>query len=431
MQSSAHGWRSHYTLVLLMLVYMMSFIDRQIMGVLIEPIKREFSVSDSAMGLLTGLTFSLFYAGLGVPFGRYADRANRRNFIAYCCTAWSAMTAICGMATGYLSLAFARIGVAVGEAGGTAPSLSMIADHYRADMRGRAMSVFWLGPQLGLLFGMTLGGWVAHQYGWRTAFLAMGIPGVILALVLRFTAVEPRRGYWEAIPAGVQREPFMAVARDLWASRAFSRITLVGLMMGFAGYGIGIWTPAFLVRSYGLSLQVAGIIMGLLGGTSAIIGTLVSGWLCDKLSKRDPRWRLGVPAIGCLLAIPSGAAFFGLDSGGHWVVFNTNIPHAVGFYLLFALTAASWTAPINSALTELVPPQRRATSLAVFNLGMTMVGAGLGPVFVGFLSDLLNPAFGSDGLRWALAMSTATCYFAGFVLFVSSLNPFKRERIQA
>lgn len=431
MQSSAHGWRSHYTLVLLMLVYMMSFIDRQIMGILIEPIKREFEVSDSAMGLLTGLTFALFYAGLGVPFGRYADRTNRRNFIAYCCTAWSAMTAVCGMATGYVSLAFARIGVAVGEAGGTAPSLSMIADHYRADMRGRAMSIFWLGPQLGLLFGLTLGGWVAHQYGWRTAFFAMGIPGVVLAVVLRFTAVEPQRGYWEAAKPNTQKEPFLTVARDLWASRAFSRITLVGLMMGFAGYGIGIWTPAFLVRSHGMSLQAAGAVMGLLGGTAAVIGTLISGWLCDRLSKNDPRWRLGVPAIGSLLAVPSGVAFFLLESGGHWVAFNVNIPHAVGFYMLFALTAASWTAPINSALTELVPPQRRATSLAVFNLGMTMVGAGFGPLFVGFLSDFMTPSFGNDGLRWALASSTVSCYLAGFFLFLASLNPFKIERIQA
>jgi MFS family permease len=429
--SSAHGWRSHYTLVVLMLVYMMSVIDRQIMGILMEPIKREFDVSDTAMGLLTGLTFALFYAGLGVPFGRYADRANRRNFIAYCCAVWSGMTALCGLATGYASLAFARIGVAVGEAGATAPSLSMISDHYPPAKRGRAMSIFWLGPQLAMLFGLTLGGWIAHNYGWRMAFLAMGIPGVILAVLLRLTTMEPQRGHWEAVKPSTDREPFMGVVRDLWASRAFVRITMVGLMMGFAGYGIGIWTPAFLVRSHGMSLQAAGAVMGLVGGTAAVLGTLVSGWLCDTLSRRDPRWRLGVPAIGCLLAVPSGTAFFMMETGGHWLIAGSQVPHAVGFYLLFALTAASWTAPINSALPELIPSQRRATSLAIFNLGLTMVGAGFGPLFVGLLSDALAPVYGNEGLRWALALSTGVCYLLGFLIFLTALNPFKQERIPA
>lgn len=157
LKTSAYGLRSHYTLLVLLFVYTMSFIDRQIMGILIQPIKEEFQVSDTAMGLLSGLTFALFYSVLAIPFGRYADRANRRNFVAYCCAAWSAMTALCGMATGYWSLALARVGVAVGEAGGTAPSLSMIADHYPPERRGRAMGVYWLGPQLGILFGLTLG----------------------------------------------------------------------------------------------------------------------------------------------------------------------------------------------------------------------------------------------------------------------------------
>ncbi len=429
MTQSAYGWRSHYTLGVLLFVYTMSFIDRQIMGILIQPIKLEFQVSDTAMGVLSGLTFALFYSTLAIPFGRYADRANRRNFVAYCCAAWSAMTALCGMAAGYWTLALARVGVAVGEAGGTAPSISMVADHYAPEQRGRAMSVYMLGPQLGILFGLTLGGWIAQHHGWRTAFMWMSVPGVLAALLLRFTAVEPRRGAWEAtVPAGGPGESLREVARDLWASRAFTRITLAGLMMGFTGYGIGIWTPAFLVRSHGMTLQGAGAVMGLLGGLAAALGALASGWLSDTLAKRDPRWRIGVPLLGCLLSVPTGLAFYLMPAGDAWQLGSLVVPRAIGFYLLFGVTAVWWTAPVYAVLAELIAPHRRATALAIFNLGLTMIGGGLGPLLVGLLSDLLVPHFGNEALRWALAITTGSCFLMGMLAFVSALKAYDAER---
>lgn len=423
-RSAAYGWRSHYTLVLLLMVYTMSFIDRQIMGILMEPIKREFQVSDTAMGLLSGLTFALFYSTLAIPFGRYADRANRRNFVAYCCAAWSAMTALCGMATGYWSLALARVGVAVGEAGGTAPSLSMIADHYPPERRGRAMGVYWLGPQLGILFGLTLGGWIAHHHGWRAAFLWMGIPGVLLALMLRWTGTEPLRGQWESSAQQSATEPLRQLFRELWASKAFMRIAMAGLMMGFAGYGIGIWTPAFLVRSHGMTLQGAGAVMGLLGGAMAALGALLSGWLCDTLAKRDARWRIGVPALGCLLSMPTGLAFYSMPAGEAIALGSFMIPKAVGYYMLFGITAVWWTAPVYTVLSELIAPHRRATAIAIFNLGLTMLGAGLGPLVVGLVSDALVPAFGNEALRWALAGSTFGCYLLGMLAFLAALKSY-------
>lgn len=425
---AAYGWRSHYTLLLLLFVYTMSFIDRQIMGILMQPIKQEFGVSDTAMGVLGGLTFALFYSGLAIPFGRYADRANRRNFVALCCAAWSAMTALCGMAGGYWTLALGRVGVAVGEAGGTAPSVSMIADHYGPHQRGRAMGVYWLGPQLGILFGLTLGGWIAQHHGWRSAFLWMAIPGLLAAVLLRLSGVEPRRGTWESTGmAGAPTESLRTVARDLLASQAFVRLALAGLVMGFTGYGIGIWTPAFLVRSHGMSLQSAGAVMGLLGGVAAAIGALLSGWLCDRLARRDSRWRLGVPLLGCVLSVPSGLAFFLLPAGAAWQLGGMAIPHAVGFYLLFGLTAAWWTAPMYAVLAELVAPQRRATALAIFNLGLTMVGGGLGPLLVGLLSDGLVPMAGNEALRYALAMTTGGCYLLGILFFWQAIRPYARE----
>lgn len=427
--TSAYGWRSHVTLVLLLLVYMMSFIDRQIMGILMEPIKREFQVSDTAMGLLSGLTFALFYSALAVPFSRYADRANRRNMVAWCCAAWSAMTVLCGMAGSYWTLALARVGVAVGEAGGTAPSLSMVADHYPPARRGRAMGVYWLAPQLGILFGLTLGGWIAHHHGWRAAFIWMGLPGVVLALVLRLVGVEPQRGRWESVDAKASStEPMSVLLRDLWASKSFVRIMIAGFLMGFAGYGIGIWTPAFLVRSHGMSLQGAGAVMGLLGGLMAAMGALASGWLCDLLSRRDPRWRVGVPVLGCLLTLPTGLAFYMMPAGDAWLIGSFEVPRAIGFYMLFGVTAVWWTAPVYTVLAELIAPHRRTTAMAIFNLGMTMLGAGFGPLLVGMVSDWLAPSLGNEALRWALATSTVGCYFLGMLAFLWALAPYGRER---
>lgn len=431
MTHAAHGWRSHYTLLLLLFVYTMSFIDRQIMGILMEPIKLEFNVSDTAMGALSGLTFALFYSALSIPFGRYADRTNRRNFIAYCCAAWSAMTALCGMAVGFWSLALARVGVAVGEAGGGPPAISMIADHYPPQQRGRAMSVYFLGPQIGILFGLTMGGWIAQHYGWRSAFLWMAVPGLVAAFMLRFSGVEPRRGHWQVAGAAATiapAEPLRLLLRDLWASRTFVRITLACILMGFTGYGIGIWTPAFLVRSHGMTLQGAGIVMGLLGGVMASIGSLTSGWLSDKLAKRDPRWRLGVPAVGSLLALPCGLAFFMMPAGPSWQVGSMLVPHAIGFYLLFAFISVWWIAPSYAALADLIAPHRRASGLALFNLGTIMFGGGIGPLAIGLLSDALVPQFGNEALRWSLVLSTGVCFLFGALVFWSAMKPYGIEQ---
>jgi len=429
--NAAHGWRSHYTLGLLLFVYTMSFIDRQIMSILMEPIKQEFQVSDTAMGFLSGLAFALFYSALAVPFGRYADRTNRRNFVAYCCAAWSAMTAVCGLAVGFWSLAFARIGVAVGEAGGGPPSISMIADHYPPQQRGRAMSVYLLGPQIGILLGLTTGGWIAQHYGWRSAFLWMALPGLLAAFMLRISGVEPQRGQWQSVNNlnnDAPAEPLSALVRDLWASPAFTRITLASVLMGFTGYGIGIWTPAFLVRSHGMSLQGAGIVMGLLGGFAAALGSLFSGWLCDKLAKRDVRWRLGVPTLGCFLALPLGVAFFALPAGTGWQIGSMTVPHAIGFYVLFGFTAVWWAAPVYASLAGLIAPHRRSSGLAIFNLGLILCGAGLGPLLIGSLSDFLIPWFGNEALRWSLAASTGICFLGGALVFMTAMKPYAVEQ---
>ena len=427
--------QAHWALAVLTVVYAMNLIDRQIMGVLIEPVKKEFGASDTMMGFLTGLAFAAFYSALAIPFARYADRANRRNFVAWCCMGWSVMTGLCGMALNFTQLALARMGVAVGEAGGSAPSLSMIADLYPRAQRSRAMSVYMLGPHMGTLFGLGAGAWIAHQYGWRTAFIVMAVPGILAAMLLRWTCVEPLRGTWDG-PEASQAEsaqPKQTLRETLleaWRTPGFAWIAIAGMLFGLAGYGLGIWGTAFLVRTHGLNLRDAGILVGLTGGVAAIIGALLSGWLTDKLVARDPRWQMGVPIVGTAIAIPLGMAYLLWPAGDVWQIGTLKVPVAMGFSLLFSVFAVWWTAPSYAAITTLVGASRRATSVAVYNLGLTVCGIGLGPFSVGVLSDLLTPAFGPLALRWALVI-----VIGGFVLAMVALilaaRPYARALAKA
>jgi predicted MFS family arabinose efflux permease len=387
------------------------------------------------MGFLTGLAFAAFYSALAIPFARYADRANRRNFVAWCCMGWSVMTGLCGMALNFTQLALARMGVAVGEAGGSAPSLSMIADLYPRAQRSRAMSVYMLGPHMGTLFGLGAGAWIAHQYGWRTAFIVMAVPGILAALLLRWTCVEPLRGTWDAPEAqqaesAQPKQPLREILLEVWRTPGFAWIAVAGMLFGLAGYGLGIWGTAFLVRTHGLNLRDAGILVGLTGGVAAVIGALLSGWLTDKLVARDPRWQMGVPIVGTAIAIPLGMAYLLWPAGDVWQIGTLKVPVAMGFSLLFSVFAVWWTAPSYAAITTLVGASRRATSVAVYNLGLTVCGIGLGPFSVGVLSDLLTPAYGPLALRWALVI-----VMGGFVLAMVALilaaRPYARALAKA
>lgn len=422
--SNVTGWRRHYLLLVLLLVYGMSMIDRQIMGVLIEPIKKEMGVSDSAMGLLTGLAFALFYSILAVPFGRFADRANRRNLIAWCCGGWSIATALCGMAVGFWSLTAARVGVAVGEAGSTAASTTMIADVYPPEQRSRAMSVFSLGPHLGSLVGLGVGAWIAQHYGWRAAFLWLAVPGVLIALVLRMTCREPMRGAQEArVATRVTAEKFSIVMTALRQNKAFVGLGLAGMLMAFSGYAIGMWNTAFLVRSHGLQLKDAGAIMGFIGGPGAIAGALLSGWITDVMAKRDVRWQIGIPTLATLMSIPLGLAFYLSDSPEKWVVAGLQIPHAIVWYGLFAVFSSFWAAPAFAALANVIASSSLATSLSIYNLLLTAVGGGLGPLTVGLLSDAFISRAGHESLRWALA-SMLAFYMLGALAYAWSIKPY-------
>lgn len=427
-------WRTHMSLALLALVYIFSFIDRQVLSILLEPIKQEFGASDTEMGLLTGLAFGLIYAVLGIPVGRIADTQNRRNIVAVCCGVWSLATAACGFATQYWHMLVARMSVAVGEAGGMAPSISIVSDLYPPKMRSFAISLFMMGPNLGTLLGLVIGGMVAQYYGWRSVFLAFGIPGVVLALLVYFFVKEPVRGAYEAQAAKTvekstePRESMMRQVKRLLSMAPLRNICLACGAAGIAGYGYGVWAPSFFMRIHGMSISHAGLVFGLASGLGAVFGAMFCGWLSDKLTQRDARWQLRLAAIGTFCAVPAGIAVFFWPVSDFWTVAGIKVPYAMAFALVFGFFA-SWFATLSySAISQMVTAKERSVAAALLNLFMTLLGVGLGPLVTGMLSDYFSQSHGAEGLRWAL-MSVVSILTLTVLFFALAVNPYK-QRLQ-
>ncbi len=411
------SWHTHYALAMLAVIYVFNYIDRLVISILIEPIKLEFGISDTQVGLLSGVAFAIFYTAFGFPFGRLSDRIGRKPVIALACIAWSGMTMLCGVATSFAMLLLFRIGVAVGEAGGTAPSVAMVADLYPPERRSRALSVFLMGPSLGAVVGLGLGGWIAQTYGWRTAFIVIGAPGVVLGLLLWLTVRAPRPAAPPRAP-GASAEHWRTTLRGLLATPAFGLIVAAGTLAAVMGYAIGTWNPSFLIRSHGLSMQHAGLLIGLGGGLTATVGTLLCGALTDRMVARDPGWQLGIPLIACLVSVPLGLAFYLWPVEPVFELGGLVVPQAYLFYLAFSFTATWWSVPCFGAISHLFPATRLAQATAIFVMAMTLFGVGLGPIVVGSLSDLFDAALGQEALRYALAASvllyvpTALCLLA-------------------
>ncbi|WP_279304896.1 spinster family MFS transporter [Pseudohalioglobus lutimaris] len=396
---------------LLWLTYILNFVDRQLMTILLEPIKLEFGASDTAMGFLSGFAFALFYASLGVPVARLADRWSRRNVIAISVGLWSAMTAVCGLAGSFWQLALARVGVGIGEAGGTPPSHSLIADYFPLQNRATALSIHATATQFGILIGMLGGAVVAAQYGWRMAFILFGIPGVIVALLVAFTVKEPVR------ESPLNNSSMLADIKHIWALPGFSLIATAGATTALAAYGLGTWSPSFLIRTHGLSLVETGLLLGGAGALSGIIGAVTGGILCDRLSKRDKRWQLWLPAGGAFATAPLMLAFLLWPESQQFTVGDYRVPVAIIFTLLGGVVAAFWLGPTYAAIQTLSPGNMRAQAAAIFLFMFNLVGMGLGPLVIGVLSDVLEPGFGVDSLRYAMAISLSLVLLGG-VLFL-------------
>ena len=413
--SAGYRW---YVMCVLTLGYIFNFIDRQVMTILLEPIKAEFGATDTLMGLLTGLAFALFYATLGVPMARLADRWSRRNVLAISMAVWSGMTALCATATSFGQLALYRIGVGVGEAGGTPPSQSLLADIFPPAQRSLAQGVLASGTNIAVLVGLFGGALLADAYGWRNVFWIFGVPGVALAVLIRLTVREPVR----EIRVVEEDGSLWSAIQRISALPGFPAIALAVGMTAVSGYGLGVWSPSFMIRVHGLSLVDAGLYLGLIGVFGGILGTLLSAILVDRLAQQDARWQLRLPMIGVLISIPTQALFLLWPAEHVWMLGDRPFPVALVFMFFSAIFASFWIAPSYAAVQNLVPAHWRTQAAALLLFILNLLGMGLGPLVVGWLSDVYGE-LGDVSIRYALLSSLIFCA-AGAFAFSRAKDPY-------
>jgi len=384
----------HYVIGILTVVYVFNFMDRQILSILMQPIKQEMQLSDTELGFLSGVAFALFYATLGIPIARLADQYSRVNLITICLGLWSLMTALSGMATNFLQLLAARIGVGIGEAGSGPSSHSLIADYVPVQNRSTALGVFALGVPIGLMVGFLVGGWLEQNYGWRVAFLAAGIPGLLLAVLLRLTVIEPKRGHsqTEAQVIHADQPSIKQVAHHMRAIRTFRLLCLACALQAFAGYGLIQWLPSFLSRSHHMTSGDIGLWLALSIGAGGALGSAGGGYLADRMGKKDLRWQLWLPGIGGFLGAPIAFGIL-LPDSSNTVMF---------FVFLHAIAVNAYLGPAFAVTQTLSPVRMRALASALLLFMINIIGLGLGPQMVGILSDQLAFAYGQESLRYAI-----------------------------
>jgi predicted MFS family arabinose efflux permease len=401
-------------LAMLLLVYTFNFVDRQILGILAGPIKAELGLSDTQLGLLGGIAFAALYSTLAVPLALLADRTSRTWVITGSLAVWSGFTALCGMAGSFWQLFAARLGVGVGEAGGVAPSYALIADYFPAKERSRALAVYSLGIPLGAALGVMFGGYIAARVDWRTAFVAVGLAGVVIAPLFRLLVREPVRA-----PKSSQTTPLKAVFPMLAKKRSFWLLALGAASSSMLGYGFAFWFPQLLQRSFGLDLVQTSQFYGgvlLLGGVAGVLG---GGLLGDRLGARDRGRFASIPALAFLLAVPFFAA--GILSGSAALAFALFIiPQALAYV---------WLGPVITAVQHLVPAEMRATASASFLLINNLVGIGGGTFALGALSDALSSTYGDGALRVAMLIGLV-CYLVAALLMALAAKHLRADWVE-
>ena len=392
-----------YVLGLLTVVYMVNFIDRQVLVILQEQIREDLGLMDWQLGMLSGLVFAVFYSVLGVPIAHASEIFGRKRIIALSLGFWSLMTALMGMANNFVQLALLRIGVGVGEAGGSPPSHSIISDIFPRKRRALALSVFSMGVYLGYLVAYSTGGWAAEALGWRMTFIVVGLPGVLIAVLVAATIKEPPRGLAEngyrvlAVSSGAPAEQplpgFLETLKILWSRKSFRYLALAGSLQSLAGYGVGNFMPSFIIRAHEMSIGDIGWRLALITGLGGAFMIVVSGYVTDRLSVRSQKWYALFPAIAIAITVPLAlVVFLAQDTG---VMFLGYIP--------YELLGATWLGSALAITHSLVGLRQRAVASAVFFFLINLIGLGLGPLLIGTLSDLMRPAMGdADALRYAI-----------------------------
>lgn len=386
---SSNKW---YVLAVLTMVYAVNHIDRQIMVILQHPIQKEFGLSDTQLGLLTGIMFAAVYAILGIPFARWADRGNRRNIIAASLTVWSGMTALSGFAGNFWQLLAARMGVGIGEAGGTPPATAMISDVFPAKKRALALGIYTTGISWGILIGFILGGAIAAKHGWKMAFFVAGVPGLILAVILMFTVEEPKRGQADALNDIGEIPSLGETLRFFKSQRAMVSMLLGGVFVCISANAFLVGIPLYFMRVHEIPLQEVGVVLGLMIGGIGGVGAILMGAICDKLSERDLRWRPWMILITGAIAFPFMV----------WVLLATDKSIMYMAYAVPSFFGLIYASISYASMQELAPLRMRAMASAVMLFCLTLLGIGLGPVIVGMLSDYFAPTHGVYSMSRAL-----------------------------
>jgi MFS family permease len=404
------GYR-YYVLVMLTLVYVFNFIDRQLLVILQESIKTELKLSDTQLGLLSGFTFAIFYITLGIPIARLADKRNRKNIVAISLGIWSLMTAFSGLTKNFFQLFLARIGVGVGEAGGSPPAHAIISDYFPPEKRATALSVYSTGIYLGMLIGFLMGGFLNDHLGWRSAFFILGIPGVIFSAIVYLTIKEPRKGATDKkLIEGSGAPSLKTVLHYLYDTKTFIFLAFACGLNVFGIYGLLNWMPSYLIRIYGMQTSEIGVYLGLIFGIGGGLGTFIGGYISDYFGKTDKSWYLKIPALAIMISAFSVAATF---------TFKTTF---VMFFCLGVSTflQSMYLGPAISVAHSMVPANMRALTSAILFFVLNLIGLGLGPLTIGMISDMLQPSFGIESLRWALYTIVPVSVCSSIVFFYTS-----------
>jgi predicted MFS family arabinose efflux permease len=410
--SASNAYR-RYVLYLLTAVGVFAWVDRQILAVLLESIKLDFSLSDTQLGLLGGVAFGLFYAAFGIPLAWLADKWSRRNIIAIALGLWSIMTAVCGAATGFWSLFMTRVGVGVGEAGGSPPAQSLISDYFPAEQRARALGVFFMYLPLGTLVGYLSGGWVNEFFGWRTAFVVVGLPGVLLAILLRSTLREPPRGYSDRLQHSGPTPAPLSTIRYFLSRPSLRHLPLGGAVHGIGAWGVGLWMPAYFMRVHGMTSGEIGTWAALLFGIAGTAGTVCGGNLADRIAARtgDARWYAWFSGLVILASAPFSLAAY---------MWPTPIP-ALLLLILPIFSSHMFLGPVTGTIQNLGGVQRRAMAAAYYLLLANLISMTCGPLIVGIVSDHFLERYGHDSLRYSiLILLIATSVWAAVHFFLAA-----------
>ena len=402
----------NYVVAVLWVVMLLRFVDLQIVAVLLESIRREFEVSDTLLGLMTGSAFAIFYGTLGVPIAWLADRYNRRNIIVAAVGLWSAMTALCGLAGSFTSLFIARMGVGVGEAGGQPPAYSLVSDYVPPEKRSSVFAILNSAVPFGVFCGFIIGGWVNLHYGWRAAFMVVGLPGVLIALLIWLTVREPPRGLSDN-RTNVAPVPLGESLGYLWRTRSYRHLVLATTIFTLGAIGSGIWIPSFFVRVHGMANAEVAVWLAFIYGGGGVLGAMLGGYLADRLVARnnDKRWYAWLSAIAAAAILPF--SFF--------VYLWPDPVTALLVHIGTTILMHSWMGPAYGTVQSVAGLPRRAMAAAVNGFAVNLLALGLGPLIVGAASDYFNARFGENSLRYSILAVVVVCYsWAALHFFLAS-----------